>query len=994
MLNVADLMLDHRSDHQLDQATHRRHRKPRGRASRAVALRRRVVFTAGFALALAIAAAHSFAAEQVAEPVARAGAKPAVEPVVEGEVPIAGDAADANAKAIELSPIVTRLLESPILTDEERRAMAIFHGQWQTLDNLTIAEQAAVALQRFDLRHPSLTDASVDPLVRAEAAFQAGDRDRVRELVLEALPELAAADEPVAADVAPNAIPAADADAEPALVIDTTNVRQVAGALLLAEAEAQNARYDVALNLLRPIRLAAANDRPNNAQVATDVARALVLLARLEGRPAAEYSKAMQLLGDATGRLDRVYWPALVGEAELLAMKDNFPQTLEAVNAALSLNPAAGEAWFVLGRQMTRRFNFDGAEQIANELRKINAEHPLADLVQAGSLLIQKQPDRALPLIERVLSKYPHRLDAMALQASAFALRHDDEALAEALEEIDHAAPGSPVGLATVGEYLAFARQYAAAEDVLRKAIDRQPNWAKPYAELGLMLMQAGDDEGALAALRRAYALDPFHRQVVNQLQLADHLQTYGRIETEHFLIRYKPGIDEVLARDMARWMEPMHDDIAAVFEHTPTRKTTIELMPNERWFGVRIAGIPEIWTIAASTGPVIALTPPRFGAKQRGEFDWARVIRHEFVHTVTLEKTRNRIPHWFTEACAVWQEIGERDYATYQLLATAYLDDELFNLSDINWAFVRPKSPKDRPLAYAQAHWMLQYIVERWGQEAMIDLLNRFGAGQDPTAAFASVTGQAEDAFLSGFKSWAGLQVDQWGLSQLDPLEDVRRQPDGRLRLTREQLDELLLAHPAHPELLKANAMGLVDAGLDLDAAKAAVDTYAAIRPVDPWSWSARLHLAELTDDTPAAIAALAKLEETEQTKGDPSFKRATLLRGLGRYDEAAAAIERALHREPYNGDFRELAATINLQRGSMDDALFHLESMAILEPDQPIHLRRLVAIYTRLGRDDDAKAADAALKKMLAGDAIPQQPGKPEQANDAPEAREANDE
>jgi len=31
--------------------------------------------------------------------------------------------------------------------------------------------------------------------------------------------------------------------------------------------------------------------------------------------------------------------------------------------------------------------------------------------------------------------------------------------------------------------------------------------------------------------------------------------------------------------------------------------------------------------------------------------------------------------------------------------------------------AFVRPKRPTDRSLAYAQGHWMYQYMIEKWGE-------------------------------------------------------------------------------------------------------------------------------------------------------------------------------------------------------------------------------------------------------------------------------------
>ncbi|MFM8699515.1 MAG: hypothetical protein ACKOF7_12850, partial [Phycisphaerales bacterium] len=79
----------------------------------------------------------------------------------------------------------------------------------------------------------------------------------------------------------------------------------------------------------------------------------------------------------------------------------------------------------------------------------------------------------------------------------------------------------------------------------------------------------------------------------------------------------------------------------------------------------MRITGMPSVHTMAASTGPLIALEAPREGAPQLhlGRFDWEDVLRHEYVHTVTLDRTRNRIPHWFTEALATRLETKPRSF-------------------------------------------------------------------------------------------------------------------------------------------------------------------------------------------------------------------------------------------------------------------------------------------------------------------------------------------
>ena len=298
------------------------------------------------------------------------------------------------------------------------------------------------------------------------------------------------------------------------------------------------------------------------------------------------------------------------------------------------------------------------------------------------------------------------------------------------------------------------------------EAVEREPNWAEPRVALGLLLMQSGDLPGAREVLRHAERLDPFHLRAANQLRLVEELvDEYDTIETEQFIIRYRPGIDEVLARDMAAELDAMHREVADAFEHEPPVKTQIDLMPDEQRFAVRITGLPDIWTIAAATGDVVALTPPRVGAKQHGSFDWPVVLRHEYVHTVTLSRTANRIPHWYTEACAVWQEPNPRSFARCRLLAHAWQHGELF-AARRDQLGLHPPRAAGGPFARLCPGRVDARVHPRNPRPRRDDRVARPARGGVPNIrAMEEVTGQSVDAFFSDFKAWAGGQVEQWGL-------------------------------------------------------------------------------------------------------------------------------------------------------------------------------------------------------------------------------------
>ncbi|MBI1338195.1 MAG: tetratricopeptide repeat protein [Phycisphaera sp.] len=830
-----------------------------------------------------------------------------------------------------LLPVVQKLIDDPLNTPETKTALRIFHGQWDGLNESTLTpqQQADLALARGRWNASVLRDERVDPLTRASAAWRRGDADEAHRLL-------------------------EHQDSAPAAVLD-------------AKALVDLGRLPEAVARLTPIREVMLKRTITDAPSLTAAGEALAMLATLEGLPAHDYQLALSLFTKAHETVDRFYWPALVAEAGLLADKGNRQQAVEALSQALSLNPRCAEAWLLLGQITATSFNFDKAGKCVEEIFKIDPFHPYAEIVQATSLLKQKDPDEAAGVTRSGLSRYPKQRELLALACAAEALSEDPDQLETMLAGYDRLSPGSAKALAVVGESLSSARQYDAAEKMLRRAIEREPNWPEPRTELGLLLMQSGAEEHALVELRKAVDLDPFQTRAVNQLKLVEHLKDYATIRTENFIIKYLPGAggDEVLARDMAVQLEPMYREVTSAFNHRPRRKTLIEIMPDAQWFAVRITGLPELWTIAASTGDVIALTPPREGSHQKGTFDWMRVVRHEFTHTVTLDQTDNRIAHWFTEACAVGQEPGGRDFNTYMLLAKAYHGKKLFDLDQINWGFIRPKTKMDRPLAYAQAHWMLEYLTATFGHDAVLKVLSLYRRGVGDVAAIEEVTGEDAKTFMDNFRVWAGRQVTQWGLNPPPEDEALRKVLAKGSGAAVDEVNAQLERFANQPDLLKINAEKVIQSG-DAGRALAAVLRYAGARPVDTWSDRMIVPLAIKLGQTQRVIASLETLAAQDVNNGDWGYQLAKLYRAQDQLPSARAAIASALRRDPYNATYRELSATLALQDGDSDFALREMENLTILEPDRAVHFVRLAAMYQKLGRPDDAKAAAEKARKL----------------------------
>ncbi len=860
----------------------------------------------------------------------------------------------------EPAPALLQALEAPYLTEEEGAWLRVEHGVWRDSDLEDPARRARAALMVGAWDDASLSNPAAEQEDRAEAAVLRGD------------PEIAL--EILAGEQSPRA-------------------RRVRAAALeeLGKLEEAEAAIDPLVNqLLR--------ERTDSADLLVEGVRALWLRANLRGQPASDYRRMMELLGRARNELDRLHTGAALSEARLLYAKDNRQEAGQAAVEALALNPSSAEAWWLVGRLAVDGFNFDRARAVALSLDRLAQRFaeatgsdqrfsPHADLILAGAWLRQNEPEMAAEELSETLARYPKKREALALEVAISAVQYDFEQTERLLDEYEKLSPGSAEALFAAGEALAENRQYGPASEYLERAAARRPNWPPTLVELGLLELQSGRDQRALDALREVAELDPFNTRAANSLFLLEELLTYEIIESPHFRVRYRPGVDRVMAEDMIEPLEEIHRNVAIPLDHEPPVKTTVELMPNHEWFAVRITGMPAIHTIAAATGPVIAMEAPKTGPRHSGVYDWKRVVQHEYTHTVTLSRTNNRIPHWFTEAAAVHMEQAPRDYSTCMLLAGALESDSLFDLREINVAFVRPKKPTDRSQAYAQGHWMYEYILERWGARAPLELMDLYAEGLREAEAMRSVLGLSQEDFLAGFTAWAKEQVRSWGLLASPTVGALRleatlddEEAAGKLRgalselargvgigtsrafaavswdpplveVSAERVDSWLAAHPKHPDLLElAATFAMRRAEGDVTPEMAPLlKRWAAARPVDPAPHRhlARLYLAS-SDPEPRrrAIPHLEYLDAREQKTTAYAVELSRLLRRAGDLERASEKAERATQIAPFDAGHRELAATIALEARDLAAAERHIAALVELEPDREVHKRRLEAV------------------------------------------------
>jgi hypothetical protein len=147
----------------------------------------------------------------------------------------------------------------------------------------------------------------------------------------------------------------------------------------------------------------------------------------------------------------------------------------------------------------------------------------------------------------------------------------------------------------------------------------------------------------------------------------------------------------------------------------------------------------PQEWTggAAFTAFSTIAIGIPP------SELDWGkRALVHELTHLVVHQSTFSpygQLPIWLDEGLATYNE-GELDLVFRSSLEEAILEDELISVRSLCSPF-SAETEKAR-LSYAQSYSLVEYLLDNYGQERMLELLAILKQGSTYDEALTEVYG------------------------------------------------------------------------------------------------------------------------------------------------------------------------------------------------------------------------------------------------------------
>jgi hypothetical protein len=147
----------------------------------------------------------------------------------------------------------------------------------------------------------------------------------------------------------------------------------------------------------------------------------------------------------------------------------------------------------------------------------------------------------------------------------------------------------------------------------------------------------------------------------------------------------------------------------------------------------------PQEWSggVAFTGFGIIAIGIPP------SNLDWGKkALVHELTHLVVHQATFSpygQLPIWLDEGLATYNE-GELDSDLRSYLERAILEDELISVRSLCSPF--SAYSEKAYLSYAQSYSLVEYLLDNYGQDKMLDLLTLFKQGSTYDKALTEVYG------------------------------------------------------------------------------------------------------------------------------------------------------------------------------------------------------------------------------------------------------------
>ncbi len=648
--------------------------------------------------------------------------------------------------------------------------------------------------------------------------------------------------------------------------------------------------------------------------------------------------------------------------AESLWKLHNYDGANEAFRDLVKKYPKNADYRVRWGRLFLERFNTAEAAKLFDEALVIKKDHPGAlmglalvaaegfeakaveyaeqslaadpKLTEARVLLARlaledNDPKKAAEEADKALAIAPQALDAMAIHAAIDWL--EDKSDTPWISRILALDPHYGEAYAMGARFFVLNRRYEEGIRFYRKAIEIEPDLWSAHSQLGINLMRLGFEDEAKAQLDDCYEHHYRDAATVNTLTLLDSYKNFVTYRDGNTILKLHKKEAELLRPYFESEMKRVLATYEKKYGLKLDKPVQVEVYPDHEDFAVRTMGLPGLGALGVTFGYVVAMDSP--SGRKAGTFHWATTMWHELSHVYVLAATQHRVPRWFTEGMAVYEETAASpewgDRLDPQVIH-ALKNKRLLPVAELDRGFVHPTYPSQVVVSYFQAGRICGFIAQEWGYAKLLAMMRDFSTSATTAEVIEKELGMKPEEFDKKFLGVVNAETkttvegfDDWrkGLKEVAALSK-----SGDFQQVIDKSDAIREIYPDYVEAGNLYEFRS-DAYLALNNKKAAIDELE--------------HYAKIGGRSPETLK-----------------KLATLLVEARRPADAAAALDRLNYINPIDEDLHHRLGDLWFTQNNIDGAIREYQAVLAGKPIDPASAHfNLAKAYRRAGRSENAR-------------------------------------
>lgn len=361
-----------------------------------------------------------------------------------------------------------------------------------------------------------------------------------------------------------------------------------------------------------------------------------------------------------------------------------------------------------------------------------NPRHTTGLLLLIDHLIDSEAYDQAEEKLKKIEDYNPNEPEMWAYRAVMARLNSKEDLEKIATERAMKFNTMNPRVVHLIGLKLSQKYRFQEGSKFQRQALAWDAKFVPAKFQLAEDLLRLGEETEGWEMAESVHQADAYNVGAYNLVTLKDTLSKFETFTNENFVLRMNGHERSIYGDDVQALLMRAHQALCAKYKSALAEPTVVEVFPAQKDFAIRTFGMPGgEGYLGVCFGRVITANSP--ASQTAHPANWQAMLWHEFCHVVTLQLTRNRMPRWLSEGISVYEERvanptwGQSMNPKYRELI---LKGEMKAIDDLSSAFMAPDDDLHLQFAYFQSYLVVEYIVQKYGHDALTGILRDLAEG------------------------------------------------------------------------------------------------------------------------------------------------------------------------------------------------------------------------------------------------------------------------